>query len=109
MRAIGRWRVLGHVRREPGSSERVCTRAIDVVHVFHGGTVRFVAGAAIVDGMVLLQRKEKGEKKRGEAWASEADGGEGGGRAGLSLRCGDCCTLTMRAMHHDHQEGWRGW
>ena len=80
MRAIGRWRVLGHVRRGAGSSERVCTRAIDVVHVFHGGTVRFaekhsIAGAAIVDGMVQLQRKEKGEKKRGEAWASEADGG----------------------------------
>ena len=62
-----------------------------------------IAAAAIIDSMVQLQRKMKGEK-RGKAQAGKVDGG--GKRR--PIRCGECCTLTMQALHRDHRKGWRG-
>ena len=31
---------------------------------------------------------------------------EEGGRRSL-IRSGECCTLTVRALYRDHQEGWK--
>ena len=62
---------------------------------------RFAADEDITDSMVQLQRKEeKEEKKRGKARAGQADGQ--GGRRKRPRHCGQCCMLTMRALHRDH-------
>ena len=55
---------------------------------------RFIADAAIMDSIVQLQRKEKGEKKRGKTQVGKVDSR---GQEEEPIRCGECCTLTMQA------------
>ena len=66
---------------------------------------RFLADAAIMDNMVQLQRKEKGEKKGTLHTGNSTGGGKGVG-AGADIV--GYCTVTMRASYRDHQKGWRG-
>ena len=55
---------------------------------------RFIADAAIMDSIVQLQRKEKGEKKRGKTQVGKVDSG---GQEEEPIRCGECCTSMMQA------------
>ena len=65
--------------RSEGSSARVCPRAIAAQNVFLGGLASggetSPADAAIMGSMVQLERQNRKEKKkRGKAWANEANG-----------------------------------
>ena len=94
-----------------GSSAGVCTRATAVKHIFTAvlrvAGKRFIADAAVMDSMVQLQQKKNGKKKRGKTRAGKVDWASGGERR--TICCGECCTSTMQALSHDHQEGWRGY
>ena len=65
---------------------------------------RFTADAVIMDSMVQLLRKEKGEKRRGGHRPEESTDRR---RSRRPRRCGECCTLTMQALYRDHRKGWR--
>lgn len=56
--------------------------------VLHVAKKRFIADAAIVDSMIPLQRKEKGEKRRLKARAGKTGGG--GAKGKKPIRCGEC-------------------
>ena len=67
---------------------------------------RFPADAAMMDDMVQLQRKEKGEKK-GTSRTGKVDGRRGK-EGDVQRLWGMLYALTMRASCRDHQKDWRG-
>ena len=86
-----------------------CVLALLLFNIFFTAVLRvaekrFTADAVIMDSMVQLLRKEKGEKRRGGHRPEESTDRR---RSRRPRRCGECCTLTMQALYRDHRKGWR--